>query len=50
MASKPNKSRLSRKHKLSNEERFPDYKPEEITVKRDGVKKVNTEKSDKKCE
>ena len=50
MSSKANKSRLSRKRKLSNEDRFPDYKPEEIAQKREGLKKVNTERSDKKCE
>ena len=50
MATNQNKSRLSRKRKLSNEERFPDFNVQEIAEKREGVKKANTEKSDKKCE
>ena len=43
-------SHLSQKRKLPDTERFPDLVPEVIEQNRKVVKKVNTEKSDKKCE
>ena len=50
MSTNKNRLQLSRKRKLSDVERFPDFDSNEIATKREGVKKKNTEKSDKKCE
>ena len=49
---KPDKSRLklNKKKKLSDEERFPNLDSEEIQQICDSTKKINTERSDKKCE
>ena len=49
---KPDKSRLklAKKRKLSDEERFPNLDETEIKEIRDSTKKINTERSDKKCE
>ena len=43
------KNKLSRKRKLTDAERFPDLNEKDIEDRRNAVKKVNTEKSDKKC-
>ena len=50
MSTNNNILQISRKRKLSHVERFPDFDSNEIANKREGVKKKNTEKSDKKCE
>ena len=50
MSTNKNRLQLSRKRKLSDVERFPDFDSNEIATKREGAKKKNTEKSDKKCE
>ena len=43
-------NKLSRKRKLTDKERFSDTDPKDIEEKRKAVQKVNTERSNKKCE